>query len=123
MFILFLLELAHGIVVLRARVSINLHFVGQRETGFAELRPGNFSAFGDFGLFRHRRRSRHATSASDPMVARTARQVLCSPAVYRVPALGSVVADRVGTHCIERRLAVFVSIDRSRKPVLISDFA
>ena len=56
--VLLLLELAHGIVVLRARVGIDLHIVGQRETGFADLRPGNIGAFGDSGLFRHRRRSR-----------------------------------------------------------------
>src|SRR6188768_1109565 len=58
----------------------------------------------------------HATSASDPMAARTARQVVCSPAALSSASIGSsFFDDRVGSDRIDRRLAVFVSIDRSEE--------
>src|SRR5678815_1713969 len=57
-----------------------------------------------------------ATSASDPMAARTATQMFCSPAALSSASIGSSFVDeRVGSHCIDRRLAVFVSIDRSEE--------
>src|SRR4051794_34084043 len=58
----------------------------------------------------------HATRASEPMAARTTRQVLCSPPRLSSASIGSsVVGDRVASPSIDRRLAVFVSIDRSEE--------
>src|SRR5690349_22218103 len=57
----------------------------------------------------------HATSASEPRVASTARQALCGETLVSASIGSSVIDDRVGRHCIDQRLAVFVSIDRAEE--------
>src|SRR5678815_2884566 len=75
--------------------------------------PATSTLFAAGALFAAGVAVEHATSASDPRVARTARQVLRTRTALLSANIGSsVVDDRLGSHCVEHRLAVLVSIDR-----------